>query len=121
MSRPIQPFEMRRVRPEIFVSQEQREKRRIAKIKRDARKEEERLDRQKKYEERRAMFKPCPFCGCALAEIPYPGDIYAFVQCPRCSASGPGIQVDCGSDEADSRAIQKWNERATIKLANDPK
>ena len=91
--------------PRKFINPEQlagrREKKRKEKEERERRREEER-------KARRALFKPCPFCGGERAEIPYPGDITAFVQCVDCTATGPASN----GKEPESETIRKWNERA---------
>ena len=83
-----------------------RERRRI---KRERQEEEERARRKA----RRLLFKPCPFCGCNLAEIPYPGDVNVFVQCPSCNATGPSMEAREKLTDRDDEAIKRWNRRAT--------
>lgn len=71
---------------------------------------------QKRIDERdamtRARFKPCPFCGCDLPGIPYPGDITAFVQCTKCGATGPSVNGYEGNPDNDNEAAKLWNKRA---------
>ena len=106
---------IKRLRPEQagkIRTPEQEEKlkamRERRRIKRERQEEEERATRRA----RRLLFKPCPFCGCNLAEIPYPGDVNAFVQCPACNATGPSMEAREKLTDRDDEAIKRWNRRA---------
>lgn len=105
---------MRCVRPEQpkkIRTPEQEEKLRIAKERERITKERREREDRAKREARRKLFKPCPFCGGNLAEIPYPGDISVFVQCPHCDSTGPLVHEEDFTGDREVEAIRRWNER----------
>jgi len=103
---PEERFPMKRVRgPGRVPAPSDRDKRRAAYERQKIKRAEEAARREAARQARRALFRPCPFCGCGLAEIPYPGDITPFVQCPKCNATGPTYT------QSDEQAIERWNLR----------
>lgn len=84
-----------------------------AKRKREERKARKIAEQEEADAKIRATYKPCPFCGCDLPSIPYPGDISAFVQCPRCDATGPSVTDSQIKDPMarDALATARWNAR----------
>jgi hypothetical protein len=99
----MKQFELRRLRtpgkePTAEQVHDRLVRRERARLKRDEKLKEEAERRAK----RSSLFKPCKFCGCDLAEVPYPTDRTPFVQCPACNATGP-----TGGSEME--AINKWN------------
>ena len=60
-----------------------------------------------------SKLKPCPFCGgeSIMRHRPTALNVFSYVACTRCGATGKEIQIS-SEYASDDKAAEAWNRRA---------